>query len=73
MTRFEGSSSTGTLRPTRGGHFAQFSIGHGQRKGVLLRGMTEAEAERRKLALAKLVRRLCAGGGLRADALIGRR
>src|SRR5258708_34979778 len=52
----------GTLRPSANGYFAQFSIGGGKRKGVLLRGLTREEAERRKLAIAKLVARLRASG-----------
>jgi integrase len=50
----------GTLIRTASGHyFAQFSIGGGQRKGTLLRTCeTEEQAERRKVAIAKLVARL---------------
>src|SRR5579863_4020872 len=51
--------NTGTLITTASGHFAQFSIGGGERKGTLLRTCaTEPEAMRRKLAIAKLVARL---------------
>jgi integrase len=47
------------IRTASGQYFAQFSIGKGQRKGALLRTCaTEEEAERRKLAIAKLVMRL---------------
>jgi integrase len=51
--------NTGTLITTASGHFAQFSIGGGERRGTLLRTCTtEREAMRRKLAIAKLVARL---------------
>ena len=51
--------NTGTLITTANGHFAQFSIGGGERKGTLLRTCTtEAEAVQRQLAIAKLVARL---------------
>src|SRR5258708_21425735 len=56
------ATNGGTLRPTANGYFAQFSIGGGKRKGVLLRGMTREEAERHKLAIAKLVERLREAG-----------
>ena len=49
-------SHGGTLRLAPSGYFAQFSIGKKQRKGTLLRTCkTAEEAERRKLAIAKLV------------------
>jgi integrase len=57
------TDNTGTLRPVAGGYFAQFSIGGKKRKGVVLR-MSEPEAERRKLAIAKLVVRLREAGHL---------
>ena len=60
--RDDSVENTGTLFPTANGYFAQFSIGGGKRKGVLLRGMTREEAERRKLAIAKLVARLRESG-----------
>jgi integrase len=51
--------NAGTLIRTAHGHFAQFSIGGGKRKGALLRTCTtEEEAERRKVEIAKLVGRL---------------
>ena len=49
----------GTLRETRHGYFAQFSIGAGERKGTILRTCTdEKSAKRRQLAIAALVARL---------------
>jgi integrase len=69
MTNARGSvespapDSAGTLRPTPGGYFAQFSIGGGKRKGVtLVACATEADALKRKAAIAKLVARLRATG-----------
>ncbi len=57
------SETTGTLRMTANGPFAQFSIGGGQRQGALLVACrTEAEGTARKLAIAKLVDRLRAAG-----------
>ena len=51
--------NAGTLIHTARGYLAQFSIGGGVRKGTLLRSCrTEKDAERRKLAIAKLVARL---------------
>jgi hypothetical protein len=55
--------NAGTLIRTRSGYFAQFSIGGGKRKGTLLRTCkTEEQAERRKVAIAKLIARLRESG-----------
>ena len=55
----EKRENAGTLVKTPRGFFAQFSIGGGKRKGTLLRSCaTEEEAERRKLAIARLIARL---------------
>ena len=55
--------NAGTLRHTASGYFAQFSIGGGKRKGVILRTCHDEEtALRRKLAIAGLVARLRDGG-----------
>ena len=55
--------NTGTLRLTANGFFAQFSIGGGQRKGVLLvTCKDEGAAKKRKLAIAGLVARLREAG-----------
>ncbi len=57
------AANAGTLRETPNGYFAQFSIGKKKRKGTLLRTCkTEEEAERRKVAIAKLVARLRESG-----------
>ncbi len=57
------AENIGTLRPTPSGYLAQFSIGGGVRKGVILRTCkTEDEANARKLAIAKLVARLRESG-----------
>jgi integrase len=46
----------GTVRPTPSGPFAQFSIGDGARKGVLLRHCKDdAAVMRRRVAIAKLI------------------
>ena len=55
----EAPENAGTLRHTASGYFAQFSIGGGKRKGVILRTCHDEEtALRRKLAIAGLVARL---------------
>jgi len=55
--------ATGTLRLTASGWLAQFSLGGGQRKAVILRTCAdEATATRRKLAIAKLVTKLREAG-----------
>jgi integrase len=55
-------AAPGTLRETKGGYFAQFSIGGGRRKGVTITCETEADAKRRQLAIARLVARLREAG-----------
>jgi integrase len=53
------AENTGTLRHTASGYLAQFSIGGGKRKGVILRTCHDEDAAlRRKLAIAGLVARL---------------
>jgi integrase len=56
--------STGTLRRTATGYFAQFSIGPKKRKGATLTGvgLDEKAAEARKTAIAALVARLREAG-----------
>ena len=68
-TRSDGAPPrTGTLISTATGHFAQFSVGGGRRKGALLTacGMDKEAAVRRQLAIAKLVDRLRESGHLAA-------
>jgi integrase len=61
--RRQAPENGGTLRHTASGYLAQFSIGGGKRKGVILRTChDEDEAIRRKLAIAGLVARLRDGG-----------
>jgi integrase len=63
MARNVARENGGTLRLTRGGYFAQFSIGGRRRKGATLTTCKdEEEAERRKLAIAELVGRLRQAG-----------
>jgi len=55
--------NTGTLLHTPGGYFAQFSIGGGRRKGVLLAACdNEGTAKRRQVAIAGLVAQLREAG-----------
>ncbi len=55
--------NAGTLRQTPTGYFAQFSVGGGRRKGVLLTTCADDEsAERRRLAIARMVNSLREGG-----------
>ncbi len=57
--------ATGTLRLTASGWLAQFSIGGGKRKAVVLRTCdNEGSARRRQRAIAKLVNELRAAGHL---------
>ena len=63
--RRQAPENGGTLRHTASGYLAQFSIGGGKRKGVILRTChDEDEAIRRKLAIAGLVARLREAGYL---------
>src|SRR5579871_3062997 len=59
------SENIGTMKPTKGGHFAQFSIGNGQRKGTTIPSSvckTEVEANERRRRIARMISKLREGG-----------